>query len=202
MMHFLDWLFPPRDDEHVLRDIPLPEFLALLAPQPLPMLAPEGTALLPFRTASVRAAIHEAKYHGSGRAVEYLGAALAEYLMDADAALRNPVLIPVPLGAGRRRERGFNQAEEIVKSAVRMFACETDVSFLLRARETHSQVSLPRHLRLENMRGAFRAARAADPTRTHIVIDDVVTTGATLQAAIDALREAGARHVVPLALAH
>ena len=52
------------------------------------------------------------------------------------------------------------------------------------------------------MRGAFGVAHPADPAYTYIVIDDVLTTGATLQAAIDALQNAGADHIIPLALAH
>jgi len=52
------------------------------------------------------------------------------------------------------------------------------------------------------MRGAFRATRHASPTSTYILVDDVLTTGATLQAAIDALKESGAENIIPLALAH
>ena len=77
-----------------------------------------------------------------------------------------------------------------------------DATSLVRTRETISQVSLAREKREENMRGAFRAAHSIDPSHTYIVIDDVITTGATLQAAVDALKEAGAVHIIPLALAH
>jgi predicted amidophosphoribosyltransferase len=52
------------------------------------------------------------------------------------------------------------------------------------------------------MRGAFGATHSADPALTYILIDDVITTGATLQAAVDALTSAGASHIIPLALAH
>ena len=77
---------------------------------------------------------------------------------------------------------------------------ETDL--LVRTRETVSQISLAREKREENTRGAFKATRRADPTYAYIVVDDVITTGATLQSAIDALREADAEHIIPLALAH
>ncbi|MFZ1075744.1 MAG: phosphoribosyltransferase family protein [Minisyncoccia bacterium] len=100
------------------------------------------------------------------------------------------------------KKRGFNQTEEIANRAAKLAGCTVDRALLIRARETASQVSLPRREREKNMRGAFGAAHPADPSRTYILIDDVVTTGATLQAAIDALKAAGARHIIPLALAH
>jgi len=204
--HWLDFLFPPRTDEAVLRGISDDEFLTLLAPRLAEETLPETVALFPFHAASVRAAIHEAKYHGSERAFELLAAALVEYLRDTDEGFRKPFIVPVPLGKERRKERGFNQVHEVILRALRSLGEEgsarIDADILTRVRETVSQISLPRSARIENMRGAFRATRPADPAYTYIVIDDVVTTGATLQAAIDALREAGAAHIVPLALAH
>lgn len=200
MMRFLDFLFPPRVDEIALRRTTADDFLAQAAPRLVEETRP-GTVVL-FAFPAVRAAVHEAKYHGSERAFRLLGAALADYLQDADEASRSPVIVPVPLGNARRRERGFNQVEEIARRAARELGIAVDATLLERTRETVSQVSLPRHAREENMRGAFGAARPADPAHTYIVVDDVITTGATLQAAVDALKEAGAEHIVPLALAH
>lgn len=211
-MRLLDFLFPPRSDELILRDVSTDDFLALLAPRLVAQTRPETVALLPFHSASVRAAIHEAKYRGSGRAFALLGAALAEYLRDAELGFGAPIVVPVPLGRERRRTRGFNQAEEAGRAALRCMggeeaeAFELNAGLLERVKETRTQVSLEKREREENMRGAFRAAHGAAhsiiPARTYIVIDDVITTGATLQAAVDALKEAGAEHVIPLALAH
>ena len=208
MMRFFDFLFPPRADELALRGVSADTFLALLAPRLVPCTRPSTTALLPFSDGAVRAAIHEAKYHGSEAAFNLLALSLAEYLLDADETSRTPVIVPVPLGAARRKERGFNQTEEIARRTLRLLGekhglrLSLTTEMLTRTRETASQVSLPRHLREENMRGAISAAHPADPAHTYIVLDDVVTTGATLQAASDALRSAGARHIVLLALAH
>lgn len=208
MMRLVDMLFPPRVDEIVLRNVSIDDFLALAAPELIPETRPETVVLLPFNSPSVRAAIHEAKYHGNVWAFKLLALTLAEYLRDADDASRTSIIVSVPLGKERRKERGFNQVEEVARYALRSldgegtrtFELESDL--LNRTRETASQVSLPRPAREENMRGAFRAIRPADPSYTYIVLDDVVTTGATLQAAVDALCEAGAKHVIPLALAH
>ncbi len=205
MMRFFDFLFPPRVDEIVLRDVADDDFLALVAPHVVPATRPGTVTLLPFNDASVRAAIHEAKYHGSEYAFRLLGLVLVEYLRDADDVGRmtsHVYLIPVPLGRERLKERGFNQIEEVAKQVVRELKIPIETDLLVRVRETTSQVSLPRHAREENMRGAFKATRRADLTHTYIVIDDVLTTGATLQAAVDALKDAGAEHIIPLALAH
>lgn len=203
MLHWLDFLFPPRPDEAVLRGVSDDEFLSCLAPRLVSETHPDTVALFSFGDARVRATIHEAKYHGSARAFALLSTALSDYLHEADdIAPRKTSLIPIPLGKERLRERGFNQAEEIAQRAVEELGITVDAALLIRTRETASQVSLPRAAREENMRGAFRAAHPADPSRTYIVFDDVITTGATLQAAVDALRDAGAMHIIPLALAH
>lgn len=201
-MRLLDLLFPPREDESVLRAFSDDEFLAFVEPQLVTVPHPQATTLFSFQNPAVRSVIHEAKYHGSERAFGLLSRALSEYLRDAEEGFGRPILIPVPLGSARRKERLFNQTEEIVRRAAAELGMTTDMECLARTRDTVSQVSLPRDKRIENMRGAFRAARPIDPDRTYIIIDDVVTTGATLQACIDALTEAGAQHVLPLALAH
>ncbi len=212
-MRWFDFLFPPRVDEAVLRDVSEDDFLALLKPRLVPETRPGTVALLPFSDAHVRSAIHEAKYHGSEQAFGLLGSALADYLRDADDVRhRKSHIVPVPLGKERLKERGFNQVEEAACRALRSLGegrggvLLIDNATLVRTRETVSQVSLQRHKREENMRGAFRvpqdAAHSINPSHTYIVIDDVITTGATLQAAIDALHEAGALHIIPIALAH
>lgn len=200
-MRILDLLFPPRKDELTLRDVSTDAFLSHLAPRMIETTRPHTVALLTFSAAPVRAAIHEAKYHDGKVAVELLSAALTDYLRDAEL-IGASVLVPVPLGALRRKERGFNQVEMVVERAANELNRAIDTTILERARETASQVSLSRTERIKNMRGAFRATHALNPDCTYIVIDDVITTGATLQAAIDALQEAGARHILPIALAH
>jgi ComF family protein len=204
-VRWLDFLFPPRADETVLRDISDDDFLALTAPRLVPDTRPGTVALFPFGDERVRSAIHEAKYHGSKHAFRLLGSALSEYLRDCDDVGRSTsYIVPVPLGKERMKERGFNQVEEVVRYAIsrldNRFIINTNL--LERIKETKTQVSLERQRREENMRGAFKAAHRADPACTYIVIDDVITTGATLQAAINALKEVGAKHIIPLALAH
>ena len=200
-MRWLDFLFPPRVDEIAVRDIPTDAFLALLDPRLVLEARLGAVSLLPYADARVRAAIHEAKYRGNVRAFDLLALALADYLRDADD-IRAPVIVPVPLGRERYRERGFNQIEEVARRAGGALGILVDAALLKRTRETVSQVSLPKEKREENMRGAFKAMRSVDASLTYLLIDDVITTGATLRAAASALKEAGVTHLITLALAH
>ncbi|HET9641320.1 MAG TPA: phosphoribosyltransferase family protein [Candidatus Paceibacterota bacterium] len=198
-MYLLDVLFPPREDELVLRGVDHDAFLARLEPALLSETDPRAIALLPFSDMLVRAAVHEAKYHGSGHAHDLLSSALREYLSDEEW-LGSTCIVPVPLSVMRRRDRGFNQVLEVARRAKLGIPIESGL--LTRVRDTVSQVALSGEERRRNMRGAFRAAQPVFPFRTYIVLDDVITTGATMQAAIDALTKAGAEHVIPLAFAH
>lgn len=210
MQFLFDFLFPPRADEKAVREISPEGFFALVAPRLVPTTRPACAALLPFSDPRVRSALHEAKYHGSERAFFLLAEALADYLRDMDGGFtKSCIVVPVPLGAVRMRARGFNQVEEVAKRAIRALPKGNqtslfmlDATVLERVRETPSQVSLPRAEREGNMRGAFAATRRADPSSVYLILDDVLTTGATLQAAIDALAAAGAEYIVPIALAH
>lgn len=110
-------------------------------------------------------------------------------------------LIPLPLSPQRLRERGFNQALEIARC---LEPAKTDAITLLRIRDTAPQRTLDRQARLVNVRGAFaveplRVARVAG--RRLLLVDDVMTSGASLHAAALALRQAGARWVGALVVA-
>lgn len=204
LLRLFDILFPPRADETALRSVTRDDFLAHSAPRIASETRPGTIVLLHFSVPSVRAAVHEAKYHGGEKAFRLLAEALEEYLRDGDQWLPHACsIVPIPLGALRQKERGYNQVEEIARRAIKNIpGFKVDTALLARTRETISQVSLPRHKREENMRGAFRAVQSVNPSCTYMLLDDVLTTGATLQAAIDALREAGAATIIPLALAH
>jgi ComF family protein len=132
--------------------------------------------------------VHALKYGGR--------AAYAEIFADALARLpgaRPDCLVPLPLSRNRQRERGFNQAGEIARHLERRLGVPV-YRVLARTRDTTPQVALPWHARAANVRGAFTATRPLAGLSI-AVIDDVMTTGATLDAAALAALAAGARVV-------
>jgi ComF family protein len=129
-----------------------------------------------------------------------LGGLLAKAVSELLPAMGDPapIVVPVPLHAGRRRERGFNQAELIARNAMKLLPERLQLAktVLIRRRATQSQVGHTREERLENLRGAFRVADSARiEGRNVIVVDDVMTTGATLSECARVLKRAGAEQV-------
>lgn len=120
---------------------------------------------------------------------------VAQALADCD------MLIPMPLSAQRIGQRGFNQAHELAK---RLAPRKTRCNMLLRIRDTAPQEQLGKAERARNMLGAFMAepsALAALQGRQLLLLDDVMTSGASMTAAATALKQAGAASVVGLVLA-
>jgi ComF family protein len=111
-----------------------------------------------------------------------------------DATQRPDVLIPMPLHAQRLGERGFNQAVEIGCVISQLMQLPLDVSACQRIKPSPPQASLPLKQRVRNMRNAFRCTRNLDGMRVAI-LDDVMTTGASLNELAKVVKKAGAIHV-------
>jgi competence protein ComFC len=111
-------------------------------------------------------------------------------------------LVPVPLDPGRLRERGYNQAELIARPLARMLGIPFRSYLLVRTRPRPSQLRLTRRERWETVRGAYATHKTAQVDKLRVLlVDDVFTTGATLDACSQALKRAGAARVVGLTVA-
>lgn len=114
---------------------------------------------------------------------------------------RATLVLPMPLSPQRLRERGFNQALELAR---RLAPAKTRAGLLLRMRDTAQQTALDRAERQRNVSGAFalEPLRAAEVRGQHVVlVDDVMTSGASLHAAAHVVRAAGAAHIAALVFA-
>jgi ComF family protein len=164
-----------------------------------------GPALTAVRAACVysgaaRLAIQRLKYEQQRYLAEPLAALLQECLTARPLAV--DALVPVPLDAARARERGYNQAALLAAPVAESLAVSFAPRWLRRSRPTRPQVGLSARERRANVRGAFTCPESAGVAgRRILLVDDVMTTGATLEACAEALLTAGAASVFGLVVA-
>ena len=140
-------------------------------------------------TGGAREAVHHLKYQGWWRVAE----SLAETMRGLEPLTGKVSLIPIPLGARRFRERGYNQSERIAQAIAARTGLVVRSGVLSRERETPTQTALTPEARQANVAGAFRATGAAG--LRCVLVDDVFTTGATLAEAGAALAAGAAAAV-------
>src|SRR5262249_37406835 len=157
----------------------------------------------------LRGMLHLLKYGQVRPAAGLLGEYMATTIQRIQPSFSgsSPIVVPVPLYRGKRRQRGFNQAELIARAALKRLAAsgvrlEIKPKLLKRQRATSSQTGLTRHQRRANLRGAFAVKdRAAIAGRDILVVDDVFTTGTTVSECARLLMRAGARRVFVVTVA-
>lgn len=147
----------------------------------------------------VREAIHRLKYkHDIG-----LGEALSRHLVELYDTLKWPVdmIVPMPLSQTRLQERGYNQSSLLARPLAMARNVLYKPQAIDRIRNTRPQVGLSARDRFENVKDAFMGNQAIVKEKTILLIDDVTTTGATIQACCLALLSAGAKQTYVMTLA-
>ncbi len=193
---------------------PLCEFCGRAFCRPLPTGRCERCAHLPndvfdraraafFYRGPMVDVIQNLKYRRHEELAEWLGRRVFVFLSDTwPAALEVEMLAAAPLHPLRFLRRGYNQAEAIALALSRLSGIPYAAGALRRIRATPTQTRLNDRERWENVAGAFEATRAPDVAgRSLLLVDDVLTTGATLASAARALRAAGAGRILALAAA-
>ena len=147
-------------------------------------------------------AIHQYKYGRKSHLAETLGPLLVPFSRTWLSHLNVPLVMPIPLHPGRLRERGFNQSLLLAKFAVKALDAELDFLVLRRVKYTRPQTGLKIDERRKNVRRAFGVVDGkAVKGRNVILVDDVATTGNTLNECARVLKRAGAGKVFGLVLA-
>ncbi|MEW8976986.1 MAG: phosphoribosyltransferase family protein [Symbiobacterium sp.] len=142
---------------------------------------------------ALRTAVHHAKFRGRQALARALGERLAARVTDPPE-----VIIPIPLHTSRQRERGYNQAACIAHGLAAQLGVPVAEGDLVRLRRTGEQTRRDRQARWQNLAGAFGVRGGRVPAwagRDALLVDDVLTTGATAAAAARVLRATGARSV-------
>lgn len=139
--------------------------------------------------------VHALKYHGWPAIARAMGRRLGGMRFPRDVEEERAALVPVPLAVSRQRERGYNQSSELARALGAAWSLPVREDLLVRARATQTQTRLTPGERHRNVSGAFRvtAERAALRGLHLVLVDDVVTTAATLNACAAALHAGGAR---------
>jgi len=142
------------------------------------------------------------KYEGVRRLGEWFAARLAEMVEADPQAWQVDLVVPVPLHPDRLRERGYNQAELIAKPLAKRLRLQFGSYLLVRTRPRPAQLVLSRTERWTSVRGAYATREGATVDNLRVLlVDDVLTTGATLDSCSRALKKAGAKAVLGLTVA-
>jgi ComF family protein len=168
----------------------------LLSPQAVtdPPVFQRARAVARFEDGPARRLVHRLKYSDRGELAAPMGAWMAR--AGADVLAEADAITPVPLHARRLWTRRFNQAAALGREIARRAGKPFEPALLRRVKATRSQVGLSREQRVQNMQGAFRAAPGGSVQGRRIaLVDDVLTSGATANAAARALLRAGAAQV-------
>ncbi len=158
-----------------------------------------GAALYDYR--SVAETMYRFKYGRRSEYADYFGSRIATCLGDTIRSWHADAIIPVPVHRERFRKRGYNQAESLARAIGERLQIPVYGDILVRTRSTVPMKLLDRRERIKNLKSAFIAKEYSVKLRSTIVVDDIYTTGSTIDACAAVLKEAGVEKVYYIAAA-
>ena len=154
-----------------------------------------------YEYGSVAGSIYRFKYGGRREYAAFYGEQAAEYLGDFIQQIRPDALVPIPLHSKRKAKRGYNQAELLAREIGVLTGIPVYAKALRRVRNTVPLKKLNPKERQNNLKKAFNISENDVKLKTIILVDDIYTTGSTMDEAARTLKEAGARNIYFIALA-
>lgn len=158
-----------------------------------------GMAL--FSYPSVADSIYRFKYQGRQEYAAYYAQRMARVLGEKILSLHPDALVPVPIHSSKKRVRGYNQAEALAKELGRILNVPVETKLIKRIRKTVPMKELSVRERQNNLKKAFKICHNDVKLITIVIIDDIYTTGSTIDAMAYELRQAGIKHIYFAALA-
>ncbi len=148
-----------------------------------------------FAYQSVAGSMYRFKYAGRREYARYYGEQIVKKLGTAIERWKPDALVPVPVHAARRRERGYNQAEALAREVGKRMGIPVESRLIKRVKKTLPQKLLDDRERQNNLKKAFKIDRNDVKLKTVIIIDDIYTTGSTIDACAAILKRAGVEKV-------
>ncbi len=187
----------PRTEFHLIRENPTQQMFAGRYPFHL-----VSSAFYFEKGGSVQRILHEIKYRNGTKLAMQLGTAYAVELREAAFFPSNPIFVPVPLHPLKLHRRGYNQASFLARGMAEAFPSGQMWEGLKRTKDTESQTRKGRFARWQNVEDVFTLKEKIPEACEHVIlVDDVLTTGATLEACAHAFRKAGIHPVSAVTLA-
>lgn len=154
----------------------------------------EGRGIFPYQ-GGMKKALLDLKYQGKRENALFLGRALANLGRKDVLRWRPEVVIPVPVHRKRRKERGYNQAELLARICAEAWGIPMDSQAVVRTHRTKAQKNLDPKERRKNLASAFGAGKSRKNYKNILIIDDIYTTGSTLDEVSRVLLKQGAEHI-------
>lgn len=199
--YLIDYIFPPKDEELIIRNFDI-NWLILNGERAKNTEFPFINAIYSYKNHIIKELIWQIKYKKNTHAIKCAAYSLYNELNDK---YNNALLIPIPISKSRRKERGYNQCELLINGIIN-FDKENkfskDFDLLIREKDIEKQTHKNREERISNTKHIFTVQKDIDPNTQIIIIDDVTTTGSTLNEARDELIRANYTKIKALTIAH